>query len=181
MHVKKESQQNRKPMMNFMNLLSRYSAKDFRTCLPRLHRKARWKPNLKVNYLWARGLSSIQRTSETCFRRLAPQTYSEWNIDDKNWSSQEWKSGERPRIWQVCRTMMPWTLFTVAESNQFIMNDHDRSWTRVNDRLCQRCQDRSPEDAMHKTSTNVLWLWWMFMSSTLEASVFHVKELLRQF
>ena len=48
------------------------------------------------------------------------------------------------------------------------MIDCERCWTVLQKMQC-------------KTSTNVLWFRWMFMSSTLEASVFMVKELLRQF
>ena len=54
--VKKESQQKRSQWW----IHSRDAAKGILTCLPQLHQKVRWNPDMKVNNLWARGLSSIK-------------------------------------------------------------------------------------------------------------------------
>ena len=57
MQVKKESQQNQRRCW----IWSHDTAWGIRTCLPRLHRKARRKPDLKVRkYLWSRGMISNQ-------------------------------------------------------------------------------------------------------------------------
>ena len=53
--VKKESQQNRSRRW----IWSRYAAKELWMCYLLLHQKARWKPDMKVNFTWARKLSSI--------------------------------------------------------------------------------------------------------------------------
>ena len=53
--VKKESQQNRSRWW----IWSRYAAKELWMCYLLLHQKARWKPDMKVNFTWARKLSSI--------------------------------------------------------------------------------------------------------------------------
>ena len=110
--------------------------------------------------------------------------YSEWNAD-KNWSSQEWKSDElmevrtgrpvydHPVCAQSTRTdlllmTMIWTLDTDAESD---MSLKSRSFLhRVNDRV-RKISDQSSKDAMQDSNKHSL-IWRMFMSSTLEASVF---------
>ena len=43
---------------------ARDAAKGLLTCLPLLHDKAQGKPEMKVNYLWARGLSSISERGD---------------------------------------------------------------------------------------------------------------------
>ena len=104
--------------------------------------------------------------------------YSEWIIDDK-WSSQEWKSGEMSKT----STGRP-------INEKFVIDDDDmdsdtdtesnlslrsRSFlNRVNDRL-RKMPNRSPEDAMQDIDKRSL-IWGMFMSSTLEASVFMGKN-----
>ena len=60
MQVKKESQHNRSKWW----IWSRDGAKGLLTYLPLLHQKARWKPDMKVNYLWARGLGSIKEQGD---------------------------------------------------------------------------------------------------------------------
>ena len=103
--------------------------------------------------------------------------YSEWNIDDE-WSSQEWKSGG---CWEQERGD-PWIdkfvidddmdSDTAAESDLSLKS---RSFlNRVNDRL-RKMLDCSPEDAMQDIDKHSL-IWRMFMSSTLEASVFMGKN-----
>ena len=103
--------------------------------------------------------------------------YSEWNIDDK-WSSQEWKSGEM----LGARTVRP-------EDDKFVIDDDMDSNTatesnlslrsrsflnRVNDRL-RKILDQSSKDAMQDSDKHSVILG-MFMSSTLEASVFMGKN-----
>ena len=113
--------------------------------------------------------------------------YSEWNIDEK-WSSQEWKSGEmlearteRPVGGQSAGS------FT-QHTDKFVIDDDDmdsdtatgsnlslksRSFLhRVNDRV-RKMLDQSSKDAKRQQQT---FLWRMFMSSTLEASVFMGKN-----
>ena len=66
---------------------------------------------------------------------------------------------------------------TATESN---LSLRSRSFlNRVNDRL-RKMLDRSPEDAVQDIDKRFMILG-MFMSSTLEASCIHGKELLRQF
>ena len=60
MQVKKESQQNRSRWW----IWSRDAAKGFLMCYLLLHQKAVWKPDMKVNFLWARQLSSITEQSD---------------------------------------------------------------------------------------------------------------------
>ena len=42
----------------------RDAAKGLLTCLPLLHQKARGKPDMKVNFLWARGMGSIKEQGD---------------------------------------------------------------------------------------------------------------------
>ena len=86
--VKKESQQNQSRWWIWYH----DTEWGIRTRLSRLHRKAQWKPNLKVR-MYLRS-SNVQQTSTgRLVLGAGSSNYSEWNIDDK-WSSQEWKSGE---------------------------------------------------------------------------------------
>ena len=104
--------------------------------------------------------------------------YSEWNIDDK-WSSQEWKSGEmlgartgRPVDDKFVIDDDGVDSDTATESNFSLKS---RSFLyRENERL-RKILDHSSKDAMQDIDKRSL-IWWMFMSSTLEASV-----LLRKF
>ena len=108
--------------------------------------------------------------------RLVSKTkkQNKWNIDDK-WSSQEWKSGEmlgartgRPVDDKFVIDDDDMDSDTVTES---ILSLRSRSFLdRVNDRL-RKILDRSPEDAMQDIDKRSM-IWRMFMSSTLEASVF---------
>ena len=103
--------------------------------------------------------------------------YSEWNIDDK-WSSQVWKSGE-----------MSGTSTGKPENDKFVIDDDMDSDTvtesnlspksrsflhRVNDRL-RKTLDQSSKDAIQDNDKHSL-IWRMFMSSTLQASVFKGKN-----
>ena len=102
---------------------------------------------------------------------------SEWNIDDK-WSSQVWKSGE-----------MSGTSTGRPEYDKFVIDDDMDSDTaaesnlslksrsflnRVNDPL-RKMLNRSPEDSIQDIDKRSL-IWRMFVSSTVEASVFMGKN-----
>ena len=60
MQVKKESQQNRSQWW----IQSRDAAKGLLTCLLLLHQKALGKPDMKVNYFWGHGMSSIKEQGD---------------------------------------------------------------------------------------------------------------------
>ena len=116
-------------------------------------------------------------------------SYSEWNVD-KKWCSQEWKSDElmEVRTGRLVNEEPP-GLFA-PHTDRFIVNDHDmdsntvaesemslesRSFLhRVNDRVRKR-QDQSSKDATQDSNNHSL-IWRMFMSSTLQASVFMGKN-----
>ena len=103
--------------------------------------------------------------------------YSECNIDEK-WSSQEWKSDE---MMEASTERPVYDKFvidddmdsdTAAESN---LSQKSRSFlNRVNGRL-RKMLNRSPEDRMQDINKRSV-IWWMFMSSTMEASVFVGKN-----
>ena len=117
--------------------------------------------------------------------------YSELNIDEK-WSSQEWKYGEMSN--SSTGRPVGGQQFT-QDTDKFVIdgNDMDSDTAResnlslksvsllhrVNDRL-RKILDHSSKDAMQDIDKRSV-IWKMFMSSTLEASVFMGEELLRQF
>ena len=103
--------------------------------------------------------------------------YSECNIDDK-WSSQECKSGETLGAWTrrpiddkfVIDDDMDFD--TVTESNLSLKS---RSFlNRVNDRV-RKMLDQSSKAATQDSNEHSL-IWRMFVSSTLQASVFMGKN-----
>ena len=157
-----------------MNLVSRCSERT-PDVLALLHQKARGKPDKKVINLWAHGMSSIKEQGDL-FLDANSSNYSEWKAD-KNWSSQEWQG----RL--ACE--QPPGMFT-EHTDKFIVDDNDmdsdtdaasdmsllsRSFLhRVNDRV-RKIQDQSSKDVTQDSNKHSL-MWWMFMSSTLEASVF---------
>ena len=114
---------------------------------------------------------------------------SEWSIDEK-WSSQEWTSDEMLEA----RTGgpvggQPAGTFT-QQTDRFVIDDDDmdsntatesdlslksRSFLHgVNDRV-RKILDQSSKDAMQDIDKHSL-IWGLFMSSTLEASVFMGKN-----
>ena len=103
--------------------------------------------------------------------------YSEWNFDDK-WSSQVWKSGEMSNTGTVRPVYDKFVINDDMDSDTATESDLSlRSWSflnRVNDRL-RKMLDRSPEDAMQNIDKRSM-IWRKFMSSTVEASVFMVKN-----
>ena len=115
--------------------------------------------------------------------------YSEWNTDEK-WSSQEWKSDEVLEA----RTVRPVSeqpagLFT-QHIDRIVIDDDDMDSNtitesdlsffsksflhRVND-LVRKMLDQSSKDATQDSNKHSL-IWRMFMSSTLQASVFLGKN-----
>ena len=105
--------------------------------------------------------------------------YSEWKNDDK-WCSQGWKSGE-----------MLGTSMRRPVDDKFVVDiDMDSNtaakWdfslksrslaNRVNNRL-RKMLDQSSKDSMQDIYKRSM-IWWMFMSSTLPASVFMGKNYL---
>ena len=117
--------------------------------------------------------------------------YSEWNIDEK-WSSQEWKSDEMLEA----RTgrLVGGQQFT-QHTNKFVIDDDDMDsdtatesnllffffslksrsfFHRMNDRL-RKILDQSSKDATQDSDKHS-FIWVMFMSSTMEASVFMGKD-----
>ena len=110
-------------------------------------------------------------------------SYSEWNVD-KTWSSHEWNSDELMED----RTGRP--VVNAQHTDRFIVeNDKMNSYTEaesesslesrsflhtVNDQVRKR-QNQSANDAT-KDSDKHSVIWRMFMSSTLQASVFMEKN-----
>ena len=167
MQVKKESQQNRIRWW----IWSRDAAKGILTCLPLLHHKARGKPDMKVKYLWARGLSSIEERGRPV-KDASSSSYSEWNVDEK-WSSQEWKSDEvmEVRTGRLVNEQPPG--LCAEHTDRFIVDDDNmdsntiaesdmslksRSFLHsVNDRV-RKMLDQSSKDATQDSNTNSL-IW----------------------
>ena len=103
--------------------------------------------------------------------------YSEWNIDDK-WSSQEWKSGEMLGARKGRPVDDKFVIDDDMDSDTAIESNlslRSRSFlNRVNVRL-RKISDHSLKDAMQDIDRRSM-IWGMFMSSTLEASVFMGKN-----
>ena len=91
MQVKKESQQNRSRWW----IWSRDRACGIQTCLPLPHQNARWKPDMKVKYLWARGMSSNQERRDL-WLALAHQTTQNVTLT----TSALLKSGNLVKCWK---------------------------------------------------------------------------------
>ena len=162
-----------KPMMN---LVSRYSVRDPNVLASTASESAR-KTKSESQKVPLSSLNEQQTRTGRFVMGATSSNYLEWNIDDK-WSSQEWKSGEM----LGARTGRPvddkfvidddMDSDTVTVSN---LSQKSRSFlNRVNDRL-RRILDHSSEDAMQDTDKRSI-IWGMFMSSTLEASVFMGKN-----
>ena len=110
-------------------------------------------------------------------------SHSEWNVD-KIWSSQEWKSDELMEV-RTGRLVL-----CAQHTERFIVDDDDMdSYTeaesemslksrsflhRVNDRV-RKMLDQSSKDATQDSDKHSV-IWGMFMSSTLQASVFMEKN-----
>ena len=142
------------------------------------------------NQIWKSNTSGSWNEQQPRTVRLmmgaSSSDYSEWNIDEK-WSSQEWKSG----VMLGARTGRPvgGQQFT-QEIDKFVIKDDDMDsdtatesnislksqsfLRRVNDRV-RKILDHSSTDATQDIDKRSL-IWWMFMTSTLEASVFMGKN-----
>ena len=173
-----------KPMMN---LVSRCSERN----LDVLASTASQSPG-KTTYESQIPLSSWteqQPRTERLVKDACSSNYSEWNAVEK-WSSQGRKSDEvlEVRTGRLVNEQPP-GLFT-QHTDRFIVDDDDmdsntvtesdlsfksRSFLhRVNDRV-RKMLDQSSKDATQDSNKHPL-IWRMFMSSTLEASVFMGKE-----
>ena len=162
-----------KPMMN---LVSRCNAWD-PNVLASTASESQGKNKSESQNVPLRSSNEQQPRTGRLVMGVGSSNYSEWNIDDK-WSSQEWKSGEM----LGARTERPvddkfvidddMDSDTATESN---LSLRSRSSTnRVNDRL-RKILDHSSKDAMQDIDKRSM-VWRMFMSSTLEASVFMGKN-----
>ena len=141
---------------------SRGTAWGILTCLPRLHQKALWKPDLKVKYLWARGMSSKQEQGDL-WCALAHQTTQYGTLT----TSGLLKSGNQDTDKFVIDSD-DMDSDTVTESNLSLKSQS--LLKRMNDRL-RKILDHSSKGAMQDIEKSSM-IWWMFMSLTLEASVF---------
>ena len=159
-----------------MNLVSRYSVRD-PNVFASTASESRGKPNLKSQNVPLSLLNVQQTSTGRPVLGASSSNYSEWNNDDK-WSSQVRKTGEmsgtstgRP----VSNKMVidiDMDSDTTAESDLSLKS---RSFLNtVNDRL-RKMLNHSPEDAMQDID-KLSMIWWMCMSSTVEASVFMGKN-----
>ena len=104
---------------------------------------------------------------------LPNENYSEWNTDDK-WSSQEWKSGESSGTSTERPVYANFVIDddmdsdTATESNLSLKSQSFMN--RVNDQF-RKMLNHSSEDATQDIDKRSI-IWRMFLSSTLEASVF---------
>ena len=169
-----------KPMMN---LVSRYSVRD---------------PNVLASTASERQIWKSERTSDLVEQQTrtgklvmgaSSSDYSEWNFGEK-WPSQEWKSDEMLEA-RTERPVggQPAGSFT-QHTDKFVIEDDDtdsdtatesdfslksRSFLhRVTDRE-RKMLDQSSKDATQDSNKHSL-IWGLFMSSTLEASVFMEKH-----
>ena len=112
--------------------------------------------------------------------------HSEWNTDEK-WASQEWESYElmeartgRPVSEQPAGLFTQHFIVENDKMNSYTVTESDLSLKsrsflhRVNDRV-RNILDQSSKDATKDSDKHSL-IWRMFMSSTLEASVFMGKN-----
>ena len=151
-----------KPMMNLVSRCSGTTP----DVLP--HQKARWKPRHESQFPLSSRTEQHHRTGRPV-KDAHSSSYSEWNVD-KTWSSQEWKSDEL----MVDRTGRP-VVFAQHTDKFSEMSLESRSFLhRVNDQVRKK-QNQSSKDAT-KDSDKHSVIRWMFMSSTLQASVFMGKN-----
>ena len=153
-----------------------------------LHQKAPGKPRYESQLPLSSWTEQHLRTGRLV-KDAYSSSYSEWNADEK-WSSQEWKSDEvmEVRTGRLVNEQPP-GLFA-EHTDRFIVDDDDmdsntvaesdfslksRSFLHwVNDRV-RKMLDQSSKDAIQDNDKHSL-IWRMFMSSTLEASVFMGKN-----
>ena len=135
------------------------------------------------------GRNSLSSWTEQHLRTVRPvvyaylSRYSEWNVD-KTWSSQEWKSDELMED----RTVRP-DVNAQHTDRFFVENNKMNSYTeaesemslesksflhRLNDQV-RKSQNQSSKDGTQDSNKHSL-IWRMFMSSTLQASVWSSKR-----
>ena len=165
MKVKKESQQNRSRWW----IWSRDAAKGVLTCKLPLHQKARWKPDLKVNNLWARGLSSTSERRDVQ-RTLAHQARNGLLTKQgllKSGKLKCWKE-ERGDLLYSHSTRTDSLLKTIRSivtprhvvKIQIILAQGEWSSAKEAETILKRCNERQRQI-------------FSDMNSTLRASVFH--------
>ena len=180
-HNKMQERKSHSKIKNRWWIWPRDTAQGIRTCLPRLHRKARGKPNLKVKYLWLRGMSSNQEQGDLWWA-LAHQTTQNGTLTTNGLL----KSGNLVKSWEQERGRPADDKFVTghdmdsdiaAESNLSLKS---RSFLhRVNDRL-RKILEHLPEVAMQDIDKRSL-IWWMFYVFNIGSICIHGKELLRNF
>ena len=173
-----------KPMMN---LVSRCNVKD-----PNVLASTASESPVKTRSESQIPLSSwneLQTRTVRPVKEACSSSYSEWNADE-NWSSQDWKSDEMLEA-RTVRLVggQPVGPF-IKHTDKFVIDADDTDSDTatesnlslkslsflhgVNDRL-RKILDHSPKDAMQDIDKHSL-IWGLFMSSTLEASVFMGKN-----
>ena len=171
---------------SMMNLVSRCSARD-RNVLASTAAESPGKTRSESQVSLSSWNEQQTRTGRPLMGACS-SNYSEWNIDEK-WSSQEWKYDETLEA-RTGRPVseQPAGSFT-QQTDRFVIDDDDidsdtvaelemslfsRSFLhRVDDGL-RKMLDQS-KDAMQDIDKRS-FIWWMFMSSTMEASVFMWKD-----
>ena len=169
-----------KPMMN---LVSRYSVRDPNVLASTASESQTWKSERTSD------LVEQQTRTGKLVMGASSSDYSEWNFGEK-WRSQEWKSDEMLEA-RTERPVggQPAGSFT-QHTDKFVIEDDDtdsdtatesdfslksRSFLhRVNGRE-RKMLDQSSKDATQDSNKHSL-IWGLFMSSTLEASVFMEKH-----
>ena len=169
-----------KPMMNLVSRCSERTPDVLASTASQSPGKTRYESHLPLSS-WNEQHLRTGRPVEDAYS----SSYSKWNVD-KNWSSQEWNSDELMEV-RTGRPVdeQPPGLFT-QHTDRFIVDDGDmdsdtvaesemslksRSFLhRVNDRV-RKMPDQSSIDATQDSNKHSL-IWGMFMSSTLQASVF---------
>ena len=169
-----------KPMMNPVSRCSERTLDVLASTASESPGKTRYESQLRLSS-WN---EQHQRTERPVLDAFS-SSYSGWDAD-KTWSSQELKSDEvlEARTGRPVNEQ-PAGLFT-QQTDRFIVDDDDmdsdtvaesemssksRSFLhRVNERV-RKIQDKSSKDAMQDIDKRSM-IWWLFMSSTMEASVF---------
>ena len=173
-----------KPMMNLVSRCSERNPDVLASTASQRTVKTRYESQIPLSSWTEQHLRTLGPVKDAC-----SSSYSERNADEK-WSCQEWKYDELMEV-RTGRPVyeQPPGLFT-EHTDKFIVDDDDvdsdtvaesdmsllsRSFLdRVNDRV-RKMLDKSPKDATQDSNKHSL-IWGMFMSSTLQASVFMGKE-----
>ena len=134
-----------------------------RPYLPRLHLKTPVNTESESQKVPLSSFNVQQTSTGRPVLGASSSNSSEWN-NDNMWSSQVRKSGEMSK-----------TSTGKPVSKKSDLSPKSRSFlNRANDRL-RKMLNRSPEDSMQDIDKRSV-IWGMFVSSTLEASVFVGKN-----